>query len=92
MSDFEEQVIHRMSVLETTTKSNSEMLKVLFRSLEGNGQPGIKQRLTELEAEHKQCMQMRSEEKKPKLWVHNTMAICAIITCVIILVEHYLGG
>lgn len=44
------------------TKANKESLGILFRTIEGNGQPGLKQRMTTLEASHNECQRQRDRE------------------------------
>ena len=39
-------------------------ISVLFKALEGNGQPGLKQRLTSIEQSHRECMER--QKLKPK--------------------------
>lgn len=42
------------------TEANKNSLGILFRTIEGNGQPGLKQRMTQMEAEHKLCKEQTS--------------------------------
>lgn len=41
------------------TKANKESLGVLFRTIEGNGRPGLKQEMAVLQSEHVECKRLR---------------------------------
>ena len=49
----------RLVRMETKLDSNARQLGILFRSIEGNGQPGLKQRMTVLESGHDACQRER---------------------------------
>jgi hypothetical protein len=74
----------RLVRMETKLDTNATSLGILFRSIEGNGQPGLKQRMTVLEAGHDACQRERdsgpSRHNNVIQWV---MVLIMVVTAVI---------
>jgi hypothetical protein len=56
-------------------------VEVLFRAVEGNGQPGLKQKVAKLEQAHADCQRIRSQEVGKD---SNKLAMAAILVAVFI--------
>ena len=66
MEEFQKQVISSMSEMKSMLEANQKSLGILFRTIEGNGQPGLKQRFAVLESEHTRCMQEKRDSANLK--------------------------
>lgn len=65
------------------TKANKDSLKILFHAIEGNGQPGLKQRMTAVETSHTECKKQRETEAAQEP-VRNSNAIQVVNILVIL--------
>lgn len=82
MSDFEETVLTKLGELSEGQLGMSNGLHVLFKRIEGNGQPGIAQRLTVVE---NRCSMIQDEKKEKDAagWGMKAAIIAAIISPIV---------
>ena len=77
-------ICERLVRMETKLDANARQLGILFRSIEGNGQPGLKQRMSVLEAGHDACQKDRySQPAKTSNVIQWIMVLIMIATAVI---------
>lgn len=86
----------RRILIETHTlvKSQSTQIGKLFSAIEGNGQPGLKQKVALLEQSHKECKQDRKEEKAAQpANMSNAIACFAMLVAILSpFIVHFLRG
>lgn len=75
----------RVMLIETHTmvREQSRQISKLFDSIEGNGSPGVKQRLTAVETKQNTCL---LETHQPKRWPAVVSSLCALASVAIALV------
>jgi hypothetical protein len=73
--------------IDVRQKTMAKQVSTIFRTLEGNGHPGLKQKMAVLESEHEKCMQDRAtlpaRQSNVIQWL---MLGCMIVTCVVTIV------
>lgn len=72
-SETEVKLIAAVERIETTCEDMRGNIRTLFHAIEGNGQPGLKQRLTVMETNCKAIQQAKSdqaEEQKERRGLH----------------------
>jgi len=82
-------ICERLVRMETKLDANARQLGILFRSIEGNGQPGLKQRMSVLEAGHDACQKERyNNPAKTNNLIQWLMVVTMVATAVIMIVFH----
>lgn len=78
----------RLARIEAKMDSAGKSINILFHSIEGNGQPGLKERMTLIEAAHNQCQRDRQMDKesqpaKQGNLIQGLVLTIMVITCLL---------
>jgi hypothetical protein len=77
-----EEMNERLARIETKLDANAASLSILFRGLEGNGQPGIKDRMTGLEAVVRDHLRLHDQDPvKHGNLIQILILVAMVVTC-----------
>jgi hypothetical protein len=82
MSEEDKRILGR---LETKIDNLTTSVGILFKAIEGNGQPGLKQDMAVLKSEHAACMRDREIEKNNEPQKQNNLIAWLALVSVIVM-------